>query len=529
VVPIPVIDLFAGPGGLGEGFATLHDPDDRRGFRVRLSIEKDFHAHQTLMLRAFYRQFSPGRVPGLYYDVLRGTATRETLFERFPDQAASASAEAWHAELGVTDPSAVRDRIRAALGDSSEWVLIGGPPCQAYSVAGRSRNKGVEGYRADEDKRQYLYTQYLEIIADHWPAIFVMENVKGLLSATLRDQQMFERIHEDLSHPARALKGMGNGRSHRYTIHSVSPQGRLFDGVDVGDFVVPAERHGIPQARHRVILVGVRDDFWLVQNSANHKLPMVGDTAAKSVLNDLPPVRSGLSRGMDSDQTWLDVIRGARAWVKSTSTVAGQEVEDLILEAIDNLALPTHRRGAEFIPGEFKTSYESKWFYDGKLEGVCNHFTREHMPRDLHRYLYAACFAKHHGYSPRLRHFPSELLPEHKNVNLAVKGHGFFGDRFRVQVEDHPSTTITSHLAKDGHGFIHPDPRQCRSLTVREAARLQTFPDNYAFCGPRSQQCVQVGNAVPPLLAKGIARIVSSILNNEADEVLAPRTCGQAV
>ena len=134
------------------------------------------------------------------------------------------------------------------------------------------------------------------------------------------------------------------------------------------------------------------------------------------------------------------------------------------------------------------------------------------MPRDLHRYLYAACFAKIRGSSPRLRHFPADLLPEHKNVDLAVNGHGYFGDRFRVQLEDHPSTTITSHLAKDGHGFIHPDPRQCRSLTVREAARLQTFPDNYAFSGPRSQQCVQVGNAVPPLLAMRIARIVDSVL-----------------
>jgi DNA (cytosine-5)-methyltransferase 1 len=512
VTAVPVIDLFAGPGGLSEGFASLHDSDDRPCFRVRLSIEKDFHAHQTLLLRAFYRQFSAGRVPALYYDVLRSLADRDTLFNRFPEEAARASAEAWHAELGVTDANTVRDRINNALGDSNEWVLIGGPPCQAYSVAGRSRNKGVEGYRPDKDKRQYLYAQYLQIITDHWPAVFVMENVKGLLSATVLDKQVFELIHEDLSHPARALREKSGGRSHRYTIHSVSPGSHLFDGTHLSDFVVQAERHGIPQARHRVILVGIRDDLGSVERSADRMLPTVSETAAKRVLDGLPAIRSALSRGMDSDQAWLQVIRDARGWANGIRTVACQEVEDLIVETIDNLTVPRHGRGAAFIAGDFKTSYEPEWFYDGRLEGVSNHLTREHMPPDLHRYLYAACFARHHGYSPRLRHFPMDLLPEHKNVHLAVGGHGHFGDRFRVQVEHQPSTTITSHLAKDGHGFIHPDPRQSRSLTVREAARLQTFPDNYVFSGPPSQQCVQVGNAVPPLLAMRIARIVESLL-----------------
>lgn len=303
--PVPVVDLFAGPGGLGEGFTALQRPDNRPCFKVRLSIEKDFHAHQTLLLRAFYRQFSAGRVPGLYYDVLRGTADRDTLFKRFPEQAAKATAEAWHAELGVTEHTDVRSRIKTALGDSGEWILIGGPPCQAYSVAGRSRNKGVEGYQPDKDERQYLYAEYLEIIADHWPAIFVMENVKGLLSATVLERKMFELIHEDLSNPAAAIKSRTNSRSHRYAIHSVSQRGDLFDGVDLGDFVVQAERHGIPQARHRVILVGIRDDLGSVEKSPEHNLPILDETAAKKVLDRLPAVRSGLSHGSDGSEAWL--------------------------------------------------------------------------------------------------------------------------------------------------------------------------------------------------------------------------------
>jgi DNA (cytosine-5)-methyltransferase 1 len=184
----------------------------------------------------------------------------------------------------------------------------------------------------------------------------------------------------------------------------------------------------------------------------------------------------------------------------------------VIKRTIKHVEVPELDRGAEFIPGNFGVTYRPDWFVDGKLEGICNHSTREHMPRDLHRYLYAACFAQCYGQSPRLRDFPTDLLPDHDNVHLALNGHGFFADRFRVQVGDRCATTITSHMAKDGHGFIHPDPKQCRSLTVREAARLQTFPDNYLFCGPRTQKYVQVGNAVPPLLAQGVARIVWTLL-----------------
>jgi DNA (cytosine-5)-methyltransferase 1 len=129
------------------------------------------------------------------------------------------------------------------------------------------------------------------------------------------------------------------------------------------------------------------------------------------------------------------------------------------------------------------------------------------MASDLSRYLYASSFAAVHGRSPKLQELPGALKPEHKNADGDD-----FTDRFRVQLRSRPATTVTSHIAKDGHYFIHHDPSQCRSLTVRETARLQTFPDNYFFAGGRTDQYVQVGNAVPPFLARQIAAVVADIL-----------------
>jgi DNA (cytosine-5)-methyltransferase 1 len=144
------------------------------------------------------------------------------------------------------------------------------------------------------------------------------------------------------------------------------------------------------------------------------------------------------------------------------------------------------------------------------------------MRKDLFRYLFAACYADVHKRSPKLCDFPKELLPEHKNARKAVR-ESLFSDRFRVQLREHPATTITSHISKDGHYFIHPDPLQCRSFTVREAARIQTFPDNYYFEGNRTSQYQQVGNAVPPLLAKQIAEIVHGVLQKAAEQTRSQR------
>jgi DNA (cytosine-5)-methyltransferase 1 len=133
------------------------------------------------------------------------------------------------------------------------------------------------------------------------------------------------------------------------------------------------------------------------------------------------------------------------------------------------------------------------------------------MTPDLERYLFLSAWTKRYGKSPTIGDFPRTLLPDHANVLSAITGSNF-ADRFRVQAGDRPATTITSHISKDGHYYIHFDPRQCRSLTVREAARLQTFPDDYIFLGPRTAQYQQVGNAVPPYLARQIAKIVSDAI-----------------
>ena len=132
------------------------------------------------------------------------------------------------------------------------------------------------------------------------------------------------------------------------------------------------------------------------------------------------------------------------------------------------------------------------------------------MRSDLQRYLFAAAFASVHGVAPKLENFPTELLPAHEN---ATDNDAPFSDRFRVQLADRPSTTVVSHISKDGHYYIHPDASQCRSLSVREAARLQTFPDNYHFMGNRTQQYGQVGNAVPPYLARQLGEVVAEIMN----------------
>jgi DNA (cytosine-5)-methyltransferase 1 len=228
------------------------------------------------------------------------------------------------------------------------------------------------------------------------------------------------------------------------------------------------------------------------------------------VIGDLPKLRSGLSKEEDSANQWRAAIKTIEnsKWINSVSLELNEAVLSALKRVSNNLT-----RGKVFLSSFDAPKAYNEWYVDKKLNGVCNHETRAHIRKDLHRYLFAAIFARINGRSPTLNEFPKELLPNHENVQEAIDG-SKFNDRFRVQVRGKPSTTVVSHISKDGHYYIHYDPSQCRSLTVREAARLQTFPDNYFFEGTRTQQYHQVGNAVPPLLARQIAAIVFNVFKD---------------
>jgi DNA (cytosine-5)-methyltransferase 1 len=228
---IPIVDIFAGPGGLGEGFSAFTDARGNRPFKIAISVEKETNAHKTLLVRSFYRQFSPGEAPPVFYQHLRGEITYESFMagiETTPEGIAALD-EARQHELGA-DPGkdAELSRLIAKKIAGRECVLIGGPPCQAYSLVGRSRNMGREDYTLETDPKAKLYLEYLQLIADLAPAVFVMENVKGLLSSRMDGMRVFDKIRGDLCNPAEALRREGRRRSGTkatYRLHALSQRG----------------------------------------------------------------------------------------------------------------------------------------------------------------------------------------------------------------------------------------------------------------------------------------------------------------
>lgn len=513
---IPIVDLFAGPGGLGEGFSRFKNRKIK--YRIALSVEKDPGAHKTLELRAFFRQFDNGDVPTDYYDYLSEKITREELFSKWPDQAAEAREEAWCHELNNGDIEKVRKKASEALKKykSKHWILIGGPPCQAYSVVGRARMKNHKK-NFETDERHFLYQHYLRLVAHLQPSIFIMENVKGMLTASVDGERIFEKILNDLENPGEAVKALDQKERaptrYQYDIYSLVQKqeverdetGKHVKPLKPQDYIIHSERYGIPQRRHRVILMGIRKDLDPEISIALKRQAMV---SVSKVLNDLPLLRSGITEKKDSWDLWRETI--------------GNLIGSPIFKKMDVKTRGMMRRqfkmmNLEISKGKSRIIYEKKiknkllarWYCDNRLPVVCNHQAKAHMKLDLWRYFFAACYARAHGKSPLLTDYPSGLLPKHNNV---TPDNTKFLDRFKVQVGNAAASTVTSHISKDGHFFIHHDPRQCRAWTVREAARIQTFPDNYFFEGNRTDQYRQVGNAVPPLLAYQIAGIVAKQL-----------------
>lgn len=510
-----IVDLFAGPGGLAEGFSSIRKKDGSRPFRVMLSVEKEASAFETLRLRSFLRQF-PGSFPSEYYRFLNGEISEPDWASLFPEEWRHAQRETVKLELGSREARVEIDaRITKISRDyGSNVLLIGGPPCQAYSLAGRSRNKGIKGYEASKDHRHFLYKEYIRILQKLMPAVFVMENVKGLLSSSVDGESVFDRVLDDLS-------AVGNGA---YRLVPLAPRsGQMFDGGAThppsSDFVVRSENFGIPQSRHRVIVVGIRADVaqGLDEREFADALlsPSKSPVLVQDVLKGMPKLRSGLSGTENKEKSWQVEVSQIMHSVSETKTGLSDRYDDALCNLAGRTALTLSRstRIPERSGGIYAGVHPScpndlrHWLVDRKLKRFPNNETRGHMLADLGRYFFAALYGKVMGTSPKAADFPRELAPHHRNWRT-----GMFADRFRVQLWGKPATTITSHISKDGHYFIHPDPAQCRSLTVREAARLQTFPDNYFFKGNRTQQFVQVGNAVPPFLARKIAISLYNLL-----------------
>jgi len=527
------VDLFAGAGGLGEGFS-------RAGFEPALSCDADKFCVETLTLRHFLHSFD-GDFPSEYYSFLRGELSLETLFDSFPEKRDQACLKVlcFKMEKGKSNQKLHR-LIRRNVADAP-FVLLGGPPCQAYSLAGRSRRLGVRGLENErqervtaffKDEKHTLYKHYLEVLAFHKPEIFIMENVKGLLSARKAADgssgEVFEEILNGLAEPARTVKSLGMdmddiGRPLENLAYKLSPLSQncssqlyLHENPVPGDFLIDASEFGVPQKRERVFILGIRTDINI------QELSLLRDekVCVRDAIGHLPILRSGLSKSRDNWDEWKRNIS------ESVETYfSGFRFEQQAQETsknIQSLNSPLSR-GAAYIQDQTTHPQKSKlenFLKDEKIDGWIQHETRGHLSSDILRYLLCAVMGEQTGRSPKIEDWTGNLehlRPKHKNI-LTEEGAlrtSVHSDRFRVQVWDQPSTTVTSHISKDGHYFIHPDPLQARSLTVREAARLQTFPDNYFFCGPRTEQYRQVGNAVPTYLAYQIAKTLKKSLREK--------------
>lgn len=506
---ILVIDLFAGPGGLGEGISATKDDNGNSPFKIAVSIEKEPSAHKTLTTRAFYRKIKDNpKALKSYFAYLEKSISREDLFALYPQEAEEAQIETMLEPKALgEDNDVIHQRVRELVKQhKGPKVLIGGPPCQAYSLAGRSRNAGNKHYKTEDDHRNFLYLEYLKVLSIAQPDVFVMENVRGILSAKVDGEVIFPKILKDLSFPGRATK-MKNIRG--YKIYSLVTEATDPLNPSYGnstDFLIRSEKYGIPQARHRVILLGVRDD---IKKTPNILKPTTKQVSVEQAISDLPTLRSGFSKRKDNTENWEQVIIKHQKRIKMllSKVFDPADIQTLNLKPLKDLgrnAKTPSPKPTLSMPRELKT-----WYRTNAPKIILNHETRGHIESDLLRYAFSAAFTKlSGGTSPKARDFPPALAPAHENWYS-----GSHADRFRTQAANKPSTTVTSHISKDGHYFIHYDPQQCRSLTVREAARLQTFPDNYLFEGNRTQQYVQVGNAVPPFLAQQIGKVVMKLLN----------------
>lgn len=391
------IDLFAGCGGLTEGFYRV-------GYKALLHLEINKVACETLKTRMRYYGYSQEDIENA---VMCDDITREGLIEDM-DQRVSEEVD----------------------------IIIGGPPCQAFSSVGRAQDPNS----MSEDPRNYLFENYLEVLNHYKPKMFIFENVKGLLTAHPKGVNIFDLIVRDVSKTYKVV-------SDKETI------------------LLNAVNYGVPQNRERVILCGIRNDINIEPEEFYEKLIPTHSIVAKDGLKPAVTVR----------------------------------------EAISDLPKLFPGEGMEVINfnetkfNDYLLRIRSKDF--GKLY---QHVARKHNKNDRERYR----ILSEHG-NWQLKDL-AEVRPD--LVNHDPK---HFGNRYTVQEWDKPGRTVVAHLYKDGNLFIHPDSTQERTFTVREAARIQSFPDDFFFEGSRTEQFKQVGNAVPPLMAEAFAITLKEMLSQK--------------
>ena len=402
---INFIDLFAGAGGLTEGFY-------RQGYNALAHVEIDHFACETLKTRMKHYGYSD--------DVVR----RAVL------------------EADITSEDIV-ERIRAAVGNEKVDVIIGGPPCQSFSPLGVAKDEN----NMENDPRNFLFESYVKILNEFLPKVFVFENVTGILKAKVQKKKIFNLVSKELS--------------ANYNIVT-----------DPDTIVLNATNYGVPQERKRVFLLGVRKDL-----------------------------------NFTSDAVYAAVVK--THYAPGEKALPFQKKYVTVRDAIDDL--PWIQQGEGSAESRYAKEIDQCTDYQKLMrkdsDGVLRcHIARINNPKDVERYQAMA-----------LNHWNFLELLE-KRPDLGHEKRRVFFNSYKVQWWDRPSKTIIAHLYKDGNQFIHPDYTQGRSITVREAARLQSFPDDFVFEGSRTEQFKQIGNAVPPLLAEAIAKAISTFLPNESEE-----------